>query len=580
MLALVVSEHQRRLNNSRNSTSRDCSLSIYRSPAAWRDRQRKNAGVYRSDTVCAKPRQNCDCAGAGISLTPQTVRRFHFHFGESVAVFHSRMTPGERFDAWRLAAEGRCSLVIGPRSAIFAPLKNLGIIVVDEEHEATYKQFDNAPLYHARDVALMRGRDARAVVVLGSATPSFESYANALAGKYTLLQLPYRIDDAKLPHIEIVNMGKERQAKFAAFNQEKKRGFTDKQGMPTSVSRVYHTSWFSDLLRVKIADRLKRGEGIILLQNRRGFAPFIECLECGKVEMCDQCNISLTFHAVKNHLRCHYCGAVKPVTKRCANTECGSAELERRGVGTQRVEEELSELFPEARVARMDLDTTAGRGSHDTILKKFGSGEVDILLGTQMVAKGLDFARVTLVGVIDADTQMLLPDFRSAERTFQLLSQVSGRAGRSAAAGEVVLQTFQPLHPALKHVLKHDFKGFYDDEIGNRTELKYPPHGRLALVEFSSPNESESFAAARAFRELLIPFEKQVNILGPAPASISKIRNRFRHHIIIKSSRASDPSGSRLHNALRAAVDGFESVKTPGRANLRVHIDVDPVGMM
>lgn len=504
-----------------------------------------------------------------ISLTPQIVSRFKLHFGDKVAVLHSRMSSGERYDAWRLLRNGTYSIAIGPRSAIFAPLSNLGLIVVDEENESSYKQLDQIPHYHARDTAIVRAKLNNAVVILGSATPSLESYFNANAGKYTLLELPERVDAASLPSVELVDMKAERKKQFLLAQKERNElGKSEKKEFGT----------ISDPLKVKIQDRLNKREGIILLQNRRGFSPFIECPDCSYVEMCRNCHISLTYHLTKKHLRCHYCGFVKLPPMFCPT--CGSVEVRYQGFGTQRVEEEVKKLFPQASLMRMDLDTTTRKGSHGRILKKFAFGEVDILLGTQMVAKGLDFSRVTLVGVISADTQMLLPDFRSAERTFQLLTQVAGRAGRSTLSGEVIIQTFQPDHYALKHVVTHDFKSFYEEELRYRQELSYPPFSRIALVEFRGEHEDSVTQHAETFAKEL---QKQVNhliILGPAPAALAKLRRKYRWHFILKSLKQQDPAGTHLHTALQQAVLSYRQLAKTKRKNVQVIIDVDPIGMM
>jgi primosomal protein N' (replication factor Y) len=504
-----------------------------------------------------------------ISLTPQIVRRFKAHFGERVVSLHSRMSAGERNDAWRLLHSGKYSIAIGPRSALFAPLKNLGLIIVDEEHEPSYKQFDQTPRYHARDAAVIRAKLNDAVVILGSATPSLESYANAVAGKYTLLELPERVDNATLPTVEIVDMVAERKRIFTQLKQEAKE---------TKKFHERETGTISELLKEKIADRLTRKEGIILLQNRRGFSPFIECPDCGYVEMCDNCHISLTYHLTKRHLRCHYCGFVKSPPLFCPS--CGSVEVRFKGFGTQRVEEELARLFPAASLLRMDLDTITRKGSHDKLLKKFGAGEADILLGTQMVAKGLDFSRVTLVGVISADTQMLLPDFRSSERTFQLLTQVAGRAGRSTLEGEVVIQTYQPCHYALKHVVTHDFKSFYEEELQYRKELQYPPMSRLALIEFKGENENNVMHHAEKFSSLLKKVKQRIIVLGPAPAAIAKLKRRYRWHLVLKSLKENDPAGAILHRAIQQAVREFQNSPFGKKKNDQIIIDVDPVSMM
>jgi primosomal protein N' (replication factor Y) len=503
-----------------------------------------------------------------ISLTPQIVRRFKSHFADRVAVVHSRMSAGERYDVWRLALRGTYKIVIGPRSAVFAPLSNLGLIVVDEEHEGSYKQFDSSPRYNARDVAIVRGTHSNAVVVLGSATPSAESYHNAMNGKYTLLSMPQRIDQVPMPVIEIVDMTQERKRAYAALRDSIPEDQRKKL-------RDFKQSSISDVLKRKIEDRLKKKEGIILLQNRRGFAPFVECPDCGYSETCENCSITLTYHLAKKHLRCHYCGMVRQPHAQCP--QCKGVNIQLHGIGTQRVEEELATLFPNARVLRMDLDTTSRKGAHDRILRKFGDGEVDILLGTQMVAKGLDFPRVTLVGVISADTQMLLPDFRSSERTFQLLTQVAGRAGRSDLLGEVIIQTQQTGHYTLQHVVDHDVKKFFEEEMEERKELEYPPFSRLALVEMKGPNEPEVQKHSERFARLLKVSNGTLTILGPAPAVIAKINNQYRWHIIIKSPKTSDPSGAHLRTALRKAVIEYEQ---SAKSSVRLTIDVDPVGLM
>jgi primosomal protein N' (replication factor Y) (superfamily II helicase) len=507
-----------------------------------------------------------------ISLTPQTVRRFKSHFGSDVAVMHSQMSVGERFDTWRLAHEGRIRIVIGPRSAIFAPLSNLGLIVVDEEPEGSYKQFDSNPRYHARDVAIVRASLNKAVVVLGSATPSAESYYNSVNGKYELLTLPERADNAKLPHIDIIDMAQERKRTAEERKKEiKEKGFD--AVTPFAVSSV------SSELKKQIEERLRKHEGTILLQNRRGFSHVVECYECGYVERCENCDVTLTFHATKKHLRCHYCGFVKQPPTVCP--VCHGKEIRHHAFGTQQVHEELTKLFPTARILRMDLDTTGSKGAHDKLLSQFGAGQADILLGTQMVAKGLDFPSVTLVGVISADTQMLLPDFRSAERTFQLLTQVAGRAGRSKLTGEVLIQTLQPDHYSLKHATTHDFAGFYKEELEYRRELDYPPFSRIVLIEFKGSQESDVGHHAKKFAELLLPKAgKYFRVLGPADAAIPKIKNFFRKHLIIKSLKSADPGGSYMRSALSQARDQYQSSPLGKTRRVQITIDVDPQGMM
>jgi primosomal protein N' (replication factor Y) len=503
-----------------------------------------------------------------ISLTPQIVSRFRQHFREHVIVMHSRMSPGERYDAWRFTRRGKYPIVVGPRSAVFAPLSNLGLIVVDEEHEASYKQFDATPRYHARDVAVVRGRECGAVVVLGSATPSIDSYYNVQREKYRLLTLPDRIDGAVLPPVTLVDMTEEQKRRYASQKERAKTlGRKAFEEEPSSLS---------ELLRSKIADRLHKHEGIILLQNRRGFAPIIECLECGYVERCHRCEVTLTYHRAKNHLRCHYCGITKPTPDSCL--QCRGIQLKLYGFGTQRIEEELRSLFPTAAIARMDLDTTTRRGSHERLLTQFAHGKIDILLGTQMVAKGLDFPNVTLVGVISADTQLFLPDFRSAERAFQLLTQVAGRAGRSVKAGEVIIQSYQVRHYALLHAVHHDYQSFYKEEISYRQETNYPPVTRLILVELKGKKESILEEMATEIAQRIRKLNTDVILLGPAPAILSKIQNNYRWHLVIKVPRTVDPNGAHIRSLLVSVISTLQ--QTSRFRDVKVVIDIDPQGIM
>lgn len=482
-----------------------------------------------------------------ISLTPQIVNRFKKNFGEIVGVIHSKMSVGERYDSWRMIKDGIYKIVIGPRSAVFAPLEKIGLIVVDEEQESSYKQFDTPPRYNARDVAIMRANLNNAVVILGSATPSLESYYNAKTGKYHLLVLPERVDKAKMPKIEIVDMIKER-----------------KENNKTSISK---------LLNQKIKERIDRKEGIIIFQNRRGYSTYIECQDCGYVEMCDNCSVTLIFHMAQNHLRCHYCGFVKNVPDSCRR--CGGIKLKLKGVGTQKVEDEISHIFPNAKVIRMDLDTTAGKKSYDKIMQKFANGEADILLGTQMVAKGLDFSRVTLVGVISADIPMLIPDFRSSERTFQLLTQVAGRSGRSEKEGEVIIQTFQPEHYIFDYIVNHKTLEFYERELKIRQDLNYPPFTRLILIEFKGENEKDVDLASNEFaKELKSKIHNPIQILGPAPAAIPKIKRNYRYHIIMKIPKQIDRSGKQVAQMIWQLKEKFETrLNSKG---VKLIIDVDP----
>ncbi len=487
-----------------------------------------------------------------ISLTPQTVRRFQANFPGQVAVLHSRMSPGERYDSWRKLKDGTFRIAVGARSAIFAPIEKIGIIIVDEEHEASYKQFESNPLYHARDVAVMRAKLNKAIVLLGSATPSIESYHNALTGKYHLLKLPRRIDDIPMPDVKIIDLMREH--------------------------RVYGydlTTVFSIPLKKKIQEKLDKGEQIILLQNRRGHSPFVRCQECGFIEQCVHCNITLTYHKKGNHLRCHYCGYSRSLSLKCP--QCGKEELIFKGVGTQKVEEELKKLFPETRVVRMDLDTTSGKLAHDRIIIDFGNGKYDILLGTQMVAKGLDFHRVTLVGVISADTGLFLPDFHASERTFQLLTQVAGRPGRKGAQGEVIIQTYSPDNPCLIYAKNHDYEGFYANEERARRELNYPPYGKMIAIFFRGVNENAVASAARKFRQILETRNVPFDILGPAPSPITKIENHYRWQIALRSPRSQDPTGTNMKKFVKEANNLFQ--KELQRLKIKMIIDVDPISM-
>lgn len=442
-----------------------------------------------------------------IALTPQMVERFKSRLGNAVAVLHSGLSQGEKYDEWRKIERGEAQVVVGARSAIFAPLKNIGVIIVDEEHEATYKQ-EEAPRYHARDLAIWRGSYHHCPVVLGSATPSLESRARAQKNVYQLLRLNQRAKaNAQLPTIDVVDMRTE---------------FAQKQ---------YQT--FSRLLQEKIVDRLARKEQIVLLLNRRGYSSFVMCRDCGYVLPCPNCDISLTLHMDTKTMRCHYCGHEEHIPHRCPN--CQADKIRYYGTGTQKVEEELHELFPEARVLRMDVDTTRKKGAHEKILTAFGEKKADILLGTQMIAKGLDFPDITLVGVLNADTALNLPDFRSSERTFQLLTQVSGRAGRAEKTGEVVIQTFNPEHYAIQLAQTQDYEDFYQKEMWVRHQSGYPPYFYTVKITCSHPEEQvaaqKMFAIARDLKQELSP---QSVLLGPAPSAILRIKNRYYYQLIIK----------------------------------------------
>ena len=418
-----------------------------------------------------------------ISLTPQMTSRLFNNFGDTVTVIHSRMSAGERYDSWRRVQKGKSKVVIGARSALFAPLRNIGLIVVDEEHDSSYKQSDMIPKYNARDAAVVMGSIFKCPVILGSATPSVESMYNAQTGKYKLLELPERIDDAKLPKIILVNIAAERKKK--------------------KMENV-----FSKILLEKIEDRLRKKEGIILLQNRRGFSTQIYCEDCGEVEMCDNCSVPMVYHINKNIIECHYCGLIKDVPGACTN--CGSVSIKYFGTGTERVEDELQFYFPNTVINRIDSDSISRKSMLSRILLQFSKGEIDILVGTQMVSKGLDFSRVTLVGVISAETTLWLPDFRADERTFQLLTQVAGRSGRSKVEGEVVIQTMNEKHFALQKVFMNDYAGFYQREISDREKMGYPPFTRLALIETKDQSNEKAKGAITDFYKELLKYQEVV----------------------------------------------------------------------
>jgi primosomal protein N' (replication factor Y) len=480
-----------------------------------------------------------------IGLTPQTVARVRGMFGDRVAVLHSALSDGERADAWRLLHRGERTVAVGPRSAVFAPIRSLGFVVIDEEHEATYKNGE-APRYHARDVARVRARLDGARLLLGSATPSVEVTAE-LGDRLGLIRLPERVGSRPLPPVELVDL---RTA--------------------PRVSEVGTVPW-SEELDAALRRALARKEQALLLLNRRGFAAFLQCPTCGTVRMCPHCSISLTVHRSPTELRCHYCDHRERFDPACK--QCGNPVARSRGLGTQQVEQVVAERVPGARIARMDLDTTRTKWSHHRILDRVGKGEVDVLVGTQMVAKGIDFPNVTLVGVIDADTGLHLPDFRAAERTFQLITQVAGRAGRGPKGGRVIVQTWSPDHPALVFAARHDTEGFWRAERAARMDPPYPPETALVNVVLSGLADraaSERTAElAEWFGRLVDRHRLPVRVLGPAPCPVARIKDRFRWHVLLKG-----PSDA-LGRVVRYAAPRLE-----GDARLRLAIDRDPVSLL
>jgi primosomal protein N' (replication factor Y) len=502
-----------------------------------------------------------------ISLTPQTVSRFRAHFGDEVAVLHSALSDGERYDAWRQLRSGEKKIAVGARSAVFAPVRDLGAIVVDEEHDGSYKQSEG-PRYHARDVAVVRASMTGALCVLGSATPSLESWQNARKGKFRRLSLPDRVGGGVLPPVRVVDLRE-------VWRRRREKDPAPSGGGPGGDlgGAAKGGGVLAPQLVEAIRDRLNKREQVILLLNRRGYANFVQCRECGEVWRCPDCSVSLTFHRVKDRIVCHYCGHEEPPPGRC--DRCGSDDLNFRGLGTEQVERVVVETFPTARIARMDVDTTSGKWSHHEILGRFERGELDILLGTQMIAKGLDFPRVTLVGVVNADVGIHLPDFRASERTFQLLSQVAGRTGRGSLGGEVLIQTSLPDHYSVKAALDHDFASFAERELNERTSPGYPPHVRLANVVVSSPDAKvaagEVERAANWLRDRLSKGNQGVEMVGPAPSPIEKLHGRWRWHFIVRSPVARD-----LGSALAALSHEF---RVRGK-DVRMHIDRDPTALL
>lgn len=468
-----------------------------------------------------------------ISLTPQLFTRFRRRLGEEVALLHSAMARQERYGQWRKIAAGDMRVVIGARSALFAPIKDLGLIVVDEEHEPSYKQSDGLR-YNARDMALVRGRLEGATVVLGSATPSVETYYNASRGRISLLRLRKRVDDRPLPTVEVVDL-------------------KGQKGV------------LSDPLKEALRETVSRGEQALLFLNRRGFAPVMTCRECGEPLRCNYCSVTLTYHASSQSLLCHYCGFSLPVPQICPR--CGGKRISSVGFGTERVVEEVKRLLPRAQIARMDSDTVATRKDYEALLKALADGEIDVLVGTQMIVKGHDVPQITLVGVICADVALNLPDFRAPERTFQLLSQAAGRAGRGNREGRVIVQTFLPSHYAVLKASKHDFEGFFDQEIALRRELLYPPFCRLIQVRFIGADLRQVKVRAREVAQALEGGDFQV--LGPAPAPLSLLRGRWRWQLLLKG---------RSYTAMREALR--EAIPRGERRGVRVEVDVDPLSMI
>ena len=469
-----------------------------------------------------------------ISLTPQMVYHFKSRFGDEVAVLHSRLSEGEKYDEYRKIVEGKVHIVVGARSAVFAPFKNLGAIIIDEEHTTSYKQ-DNNPKYSAIEIAIERAKNNNAIVILGSATPSLETYARSIKGLYTLVELKHRVNTNNLPLVEIVDMSK-----------EKHRG-----------------SIFSSRLITEVNKRLEEHEQIILLLNRRGYSSFITCSNCGYTAKCPHCDITLTYHKTSNTLRCHYCGYADKMNDICPS--CGEKAIKTLGTGTEKVEEEIKKVF-NARVVRMDLDTTSRKGSHEKIITAFKNHEYDILLGTQMIAKGLDFSNVTLVGVINADTSLMIPNYRSNEYTFQLLMQTAGRSGRGEKNGSVIIQTFNPEHYAITLASKHDYIDFFKQEMEVRRKLSYPPYYYLIYIKVIGKDYNKISIESNKIASILTRELKNSKILGPTTCSVFKLNGLFRFGIIIKYKKE-----EKMEEVLQSLVNHYK-----GNQTVKVDIDVNP----
>ena len=479
-----------------------------------------------------------------IALTPQMVNRFKGRFGNLVAVMHSGLSAGEKYDEWRKIQRKEVKVVVGARSAIFAPFENLGIIIIDEEHETSYKQ-EEMPRYHAREVAIERAQKNNCPVVLGSATPALESFARAQKGVYKLLSLPNRMNKRALPAVEIIDMREE--------------------------LRAGNRSMFSRKLFELLKERIERKEQTVLFLNKRGHSSFVMCRDCGYVMNCPNCDISLTYHKVKEQMKCHYCGYESFVPNQCP--ECSSDYIRYFGTGTQKVEDELGKILPEAKVIRMDVDTTGKKGSHERLLKEFHEGKADILLGTQMIAKGLDFPNITLVGVLSADTMLHLPDFRSSEKTFQLLTQVSGRAGRHELPGEVIIQTYTPEHYSVELAGTQDYDLFYNREMMMRKAHHYPPFYYLALITISHEQLMNVVSATEKIAAFVRSrLSNHAVVLGPAASPIPRINNRYRYHCLIKYKREPE-----LIKTLKTILDQYQADPKSG---LLVSIDVNPFILM
>jgi len=498
------------------------------------------------------PRSMLICCLVSIFFTIKYSYTSSCAFGKDVAVLHSKMSEGERFDSWRELLEGKKKVAIGPRSAVFAPVQNLGLIIVDEEHDQSYKQHESPPYYSARDVAVYRAHVTGSKIVMGSATPSLETYYNAIEGKYKLHEMPNRIENTELPEIILLD------------RKEVGKRYSGKPPI------------FSDEILRETEKRLKNNEQIMILLNRRGYSTFIQCSDCGNVESCENCKITLTFHKGINNAICHMCGFIRQGVSFCV--ECSGANMRYSGIGTEQIEEILKERFPEYGTLRMDQDTTRNKTAQRKITEAFEKGEADILVGTQMIAKGFDFGNVNFVGVLSADTGLHLPEFRAAERTFQLMTQAAGRAGRRKQRGLVMIQTTSPNHYSLKSAVNHDYKEFYKEECEIRKELNYPPYGRIILLRFFGNDAAHVENLSAKVGSALRAQDYAPHFLGPAPAPIEKIKNMYRWQIFLKSSKEEDPNGNIIRSAAHYAREVFKDIKKSYEVNMT--IDVDPLNLL
>ena len=481
-----------------------------------------------------------------ISLTPQIVKRLQMFFGNEVTVYHSKFSVNERTEIWNNVIEKspKAKIIIGTRSALFLPFQNLGLLIVDEEHELSYKQFDPSPRYHARDSAVILARIHKAKVLLGSATPSLESSFNQRSGKYGWVQLQERYGNVELPEIITIDL------KLAHKKKQMKGGF-------------------SKIMIEEMGQTLSMDKQIILFQNQRGYSPIIECLDCGHMPQCHQCDVTLTYHQYSDQLKCHYCGYHISVPQKCH--ACGMTNLSSKGIGTQQIQEQVTTLFPEVKVSRMDWDTTRGKWAFDKLINSFAKQEVKILVGTQMIIKGLDFQNVHLVGVLNADHLMNFPDFRAHERTFQMLSQVAGRAGRKELRGKVLIQTYQPHHPIIQHVINGNYDQMFNKELKERKKYYYPPYNRLIRIVVNHSDIEILKKASHWIVNVLLQSEYG-KILGPVFPPVARIRNRYRMHILVKIS--ANKSRDQVKQMIKKTLDHFDSI--PIFRSCKVNVDVDP----